>query len=160
MRDSGESPAYRAAVTLLSRKARTCREIVERLVQAGHAHDDAERAAQRLVERGLIDERAIAQAEVRAGVRAGRARAEIERSLGLRGIEESTIRAALADEEVGDDHGRAVEAARELARRAGHASPAARLRRVLAGLARRGFDDDTARNAAREVLGEMPDTGD
>jgi len=149
----GDSAINSAAMRYLKASARTRLELVERLVLAGHVRDESERVVGELFEKGLIDERAIAGAEVREGVRAGRSRGEIERLLVSRGIEESMIRAAVADEEVGGDAVRVVDAARELARRAAGVGPEARLRRVLAGLARRGFDEETAVNAAREVLG-------
>lgn len=147
------TPVSVAAARVLKAAARTRRELVERLVRAGHDRTASDRTAQEFFDKGLIDERAIAGAAVRAGLRAGKSNAEIARSLAARGVDEHTIRAALADEPGADDAQRAVQAARDLAKRARLLAPAPRLRRVLAGLARRGYDEDTALHAAREVLG-------
>jgi len=153
-----DSPAHKAALRLLKAAARTRRELAERLVQRGYPPDESARVAEECRKRGLIDEGAIAARAVRAGLRSGKARAEIERSLHARGIEDSTIRAALADERAPDDASLALGAAREIARRSARATPQARLRRILDGLARRGYDEEAALNAARHVLaGEFPE---
>lgn len=154
------SSLHSDALRLLKAASRTRREIVERLVAAGHDRAAAEREAAALHHQGLIDERAVAGAAARAGLRGGESLALIERSLRARGIDDALIRAALADEHPLTDAQRALELARDLARRARAATPAARLRRVLAGLARRGYDEDTALDAARRALGAGADDGD
>lgn len=151
-----------AALRLLKSAARTRRELIDRLVRAGHDPAAAESTVADLARAGMIDEAAIAGAAVRAGLKAGKARGHIEQALRARGVDDPTIHAALSDEQVTDDTPRALDAARDLARRAAGADPAARMRRVLTGLARRGFDEDTALNAARQALGTptLPDDPD
>jgi len=149
-------PVFSAALRLLTVAPRTRAELVDRLVQKGHGRADAEQAASEAVARGLIDERAIAGAAVRAGLRAGRALAEIERALAARGVEDPTIRAALADEQAGTDDARALEAALGLARRGAGLPPAKRMQRVLLGLVRKGYDEETSMSAARRALEKDP----
>jgi len=141
---------------MLKRASRTRLELVERLVRAGHDRGSAARVAQELKDTGVIDEGAVAASLVRAAKKAGKSRGETERLLRERGVEDSQIRAAVESEELADDYSLALGAAREMARRGRGARPGALARRVLEGLARRGFDEELALRAAREVLGGLP----
>lgn len=148
--------ARERSVRLLAVRARTKAELVRKLLAGGFKTPVAEAAAESLTAQGLLDDKAIARGIVqRDGLRTA-GDAELARRLEARGVTASEAEDALA--EALSESRRAHLAAVALSRRIPKdLEPAARWRRMLAGLARRGFADDAAFQATRELLGEPPE---
>jgi regulatory protein len=157
-----------AALHLISHRARTRTELVRRLHQKGFRSERIDPCLDRLEEKGLIDDDAVAAAFVRDRLRhrpRGRARLSAElRAKGLSGdVAQSAIAAVFEDERV-DDTKLAVEVAREWSVRqrpqvlemlAGDEPSGERekARRRLTGyLTRRGFHGDALRSAIDWVV--------
>lgn len=169
-----------AAARLLGARPRSVAEVRRRLVGAGYRADLAERAIDRLVDLGILDDVAFAAAWVesrdRARPRGARAlRTELRR----KGVAPEAVEAVLAAREAGAAGGdggprdarapiepgeRATSAAsdrlaaeRLLDRRGGallrEPDPRTRGARAHALLARHGFDPDVCREATRAWLG-------
>lgn len=139
------------AATELSRK-----ELRETLLARRHAPTAVEAALASLEELGLANDRRAARVHVERRLAGGPvARALLESELEARGIDPAIAAEAIA-EIMGsaDDGGRALEVAREKVRTAPpRLAPASVLRRAFAFLLRRGFDEETARQAV-ETAGE------
>jgi regulatory protein len=149
--------AMRRAAALLADKPRTRADVSDRLTAAGFAADVVADAVARLERKGLIDDRRLAAdraAKIAEGAPLGEAaiRERLERG----GLEPAAAEEALRSLG-GDAAARAYGAAVEIEAGLERTIPAhKRWRRLLATLARRGFDEDTAMDAARRVLGEPP----
>ena len=159
LREEGEVlAAYDRALDLLAFRPRSATELRRRLVQKGIEAPRAEAAVARLVEQGVVDDRAYAVAVVRSkALGAGASRRRVGQELARRGVEREVADAAVEEvwrEEEVDQ----TEAAERLARKRltalrGLDAPARR-RRLYAFLARRGYDADEIRRAMDAVLGE------
>ncbi|HDR00423.1 MAG TPA: hypothetical protein ENN51_09100 [candidate division WOR-3 bacterium] len=151
VRDEQLSRAKEYAALLLSYRARTEKEMQERLARKGFAPDIVAAAMARLRELKLLDDEQYARDFTRDRVTIGRkGKWNVRGELMKRGVERKTIEAALA--EAPDE----LEVARELAakyrRRHARLEPEVLRRRLYAMLARRGFTPDVIRQAL-----EMPD---
>jgi regulatory protein len=73
------------------------------------------------------------------------------------GVERETVDRVLGDVSAAGEEGRALELARARARRLGGVRPDQAFGRLVAFLARRGYDPETARRAARTALQVEPD---
>lgn len=149
--------ALRRAGGLLKTKDRASDAVRVRLEEAGFDAATAAAAVERLKAAKLIDDEALAAKAAESLDRRGPLSPEALRERLMReGLSDEAI-----DEVVGDRPGPEVTAladAKLLAARAKpDASPAARWRRVMAGLARHGYDETVALDAARAVLGEPPE---
>lgn len=154
--------AKRQAVKLLKVRARTRVELLQRLGRAGVAPEIALEAVSRLEALGLVDDEALATRFVQ--------RSRLERILGIglirarlmkRGIQRPVADAALHESR---PHAHERERALRLVRLESglherHDTtkrvrvPARERRRILALLARRGFDETTAFDAVETALG-------
>lgn len=149
--------AVRRALRLLKAREHTRAELLARLLSAGVEPADAHAALDRLG--SLVDDARAAESHAhRLTARGPLARERLVSLLESRGVDppvaRSAARRALPDSE--------SQAARQAAQRAARrlppsADPATRYRRVLAALARAGFDEETASDAARAVLGPPPE---
>ncbi|MBL8989944.1 MAG: RecX family transcriptional regulator [Phycisphaerae bacterium] len=145
------------AERLLSRRALSGREVRQRLARRGHSPAHAEAAARTMETLGLINEQSLAGAIVRGELARKPAGARLLRSkLARRGIGAPAAVRAVNDETAGRD---AMSDALRLARhRLGRMSaaldPTRVERRLLGLLARRGFDADVCRRAARRAMAE------
>jgi regulatory protein len=166
-----------AAGRYLGARQRSVAEVRRHLARAGYRAILAEAAVGRLVELGILDDRALARAWIESRDRAHpRGETVLRREMALKGIERETIDEALADRAAGvyetgepippDERGdESVElrAALGLLARKGAAlgripDPRTRRQRAYALLARSGFDPGVCRAAAARLV--APDTAD
>ena len=150
-----------AALRFLESRARSASEVRGRLVRHGYRPDLVEGCIARLVELGMLDDAAFAQAWVESRDRA-RPRGEraLRRELRTKGIDRDVVdeviqeRADRAAEADGSDPDE--EAAKRLLERNARAldripDPRARRQRAYALLARNGFDPDVAASVTRTI---------
>jgi regulatory protein len=159
-RVAGERPlAMNRALNVLGYRARSARELRDRLVRAGYAEETVNQVVVRLEELGYLDDEEFARGLARAGSRKYGPR-RIYGNLRRAGIEEQAAREVVEEEFAGrSEH----EAAREAARRrynTGGGSNADRdqgtgqARRVYGFLMRRGYSAGICAEIAREYRGE------
>lgn len=174
-----------AAARFLEARARSVGEVRRRLTQAGYRSELVEGAIARLGDLGMLDDEAFARAWVESRDRARpRGESALRRELGLKGLDRSTIDAALdarrrgertvrlgqaapVDVEASDADGRSPDeaAARRLLERRGGAigrepDPRVRRQKAYALLARNGFDPGTCRDVATAWVGESDEERD
>jgi regulatory protein len=158
-----------AAAWYLELRSRSVEELRRRLLRSGFPEPLVERTLERLVEVGILDDRAFATAWVDSRDRSRpRGQTALRRELTLKGIDRETIAAVLAarteaaaalDE---DGMGGAVGAdqlaaerliARSRAALLRVADPRARRNRAYAMLARHGFDPEVCRVVSASLSG-------
>ena len=131
-----------AALRLLAHRARSRREIEQRLRRHGVAPETIEQTLVRLAGQGYVDDEQFARQWAESRVRTGHGRRRIAVELRAKGVATQTIRDTLA----GTDAQQEYEAARRLALqrlRAWRGLDAAAVRRRLYGwLQRRGYAGD------------------
>jgi regulatory protein len=149
-----EEAAGRAALRALARRGFARIDLGRRLMQKQHPPAAVERALARLAERGLLDDRQFAEQFTTTHAARGRGPARLVSDLIRQGVErrlaEETVRATLSDE--GIDAGAAARrvAVRRAAQLGDLPLPVKR-RRLLAYLARRGYDGQVVRAVVEEV---------
>lgn len=154
--------AHVKALAMLGRRACTHGEIIAGLLKAGFDEATARAVADELREQGWIDEETLARDSARAMTRRTVCLEVIAEKLRARQVNESLAEAAAVDALADVDR---VERAaafirQKLAGKRG-APGQAELRRIVSGLARRGFDDDDVRSAFRSLKINIDDvTGD
>jgi len=140
--------AHRAALRALARRAHARHDLRRRLLQKQHPPAAVDGALERLAAQGLLDDAAFARDY--AGVKAARGRgpARLIKDLLAQGVErgvaEEAVRAALADEGVDADAAVRAVAEKRARQLAGLPAPV-RKRRLVAFLARRGFQGPLVR---------------
>jgi regulatory protein len=150
-----------AAARFLEARSRSVSEVRRRLGRAGYRAELIDGAIERLTELGMLDDQAFGRAWVESRDRA-RPRGEIalRRELALKGVDRAIVDELLeerrdsADPEAGSTDLLAArrllaKGARSLAR---VADPRQRRQRAYALLARNGFDPETCRDAAGELV--------
>ena len=145
------------AIRALGARDFTRAELIELLVSRKHGTDAVDAAIAELEALGIVDDRRVAEVFVRARLAEGPvARVTVEASLIERGVEPGLIGSVLHEHMQGrDEEGEALELARLKVRTSpAKLSPDAIKRRVFAFLARRGFDEETARQAVETAAGE------
>lgn len=148
------------AVRLLRVRGRSEGELRERLLKAGFGGEAVVAAVAELMAKGLVNDRALAEAVAARGAEKGMSRGGAAQKIRARGIGEDI--AARAVEQAGEgsqsgELGRAVEVARNrLAKLPESKIGAARHRTLLSALARLGYDEETATEAVIKVLGNPP----
>ena len=140
--------AYRAALRALARRAHARFDLRRRLLQKQHPPAAVDGALARLAAHGLLDDARFARDYAGAKAARGRGPARLVRDLLAQGVErrvaEEAVRTALAEEAV--DEGAAVRAVAEKRATQLAGLPAAvRKRRLVAVLARRGFQGPEVR---------------
>jgi regulatory protein len=159
LREEGEIlVAYDRALDLLAFRPRSAAELRRRLAQKGIEAPRTEVAVGRLVERGLVDDRAFAVALTRSkALGAGASKRRVGQELARRGVARDVADEAVAEvwEEEGVDQSEVIEglARKRLASLRGLDAPTQR-RRLYAFLARRGYDADEIRRALDAALGD------
>jgi len=155
--DDKTQAAKDIAIKALAARDLTRRELIEFLVSKRHHTEVVDSAISSLEELGLVDDRRVAEAYVRTRMDQGPiAKVMVETELLERGIEPETVTTVLGTMMKGQDE---ENEALELARLRVRVSPA-RLdpdtirRRVFAYLSRRGFDEETARQAVETAAAE------
>jgi len=149
--------AQDAAVKALASKDRTRSELVEFLSTRRHSPVAIDAAISNLEEVGVVDDRRVAEVIIRTRLAEGHfARALVEASLLERGVEPGLVKAVLGElVSDRDEGGEALEIARLRVRTSrAKLTPETIKRRVFAFLARRGFDEETARQAVETAADE------
>src|SRR3954469_11773768 len=153
-----ESVARTIALTMLERQPRTRAELARGMAPRDVPEDVAAAVLDRFTEVGLIDDAAFATAWVDSR-HAGRAlgRRALASELRRRGVEDETVKEAVA--EVSDeDEETAARALVERRLRAMAAVPReAKIRRLVGMLARKGFGHGLAMHVLRDCLAEPSD---
>ena len=153
-RAASADAAHAAALRLLTTRARTRAELARRLQDRGFEAAAVAEAVARLERVGLVDDAALAAdvAETRAD--RGLDAPAIAQELRDRGVDpavaERAARAAVPDELRAE---RCRQVAQDRLAQLGDLPPAARLRRLAAYLARRGYPPELAEAVSRELVG-------
>ena len=149
-RESGRALARERALTLVSQRQMSARELRDKLRQKGIEPETADWCVDWLTERGLLDEAAYAAAVVRhyaaRGYGAGRVRAELSR----RGLPRE-----LADEAMEAMPGGQEKLDRLIAARLRDPGDRDEVRKLSASLYRRGFSSEEIRSALRRFETEI-----
>jgi regulatory protein len=147
---------YDRALNMLAFRARSSQELARALVRKGEEKDIVDRVIARLLEQGLLDDAAFAQAFTRAKVLgANQSRRRVQLGLRKKGVarevSDSAIDTVFAEEGV-DQRELVEQAARKKLRSLAKLEPVVQRRRLYAFLARRGYDSDDIR-AAMDAVG-------
>jgi regulatory protein len=147
--------AWRAVLRALARRGFATEELRRRLRQRGHPPAAIDAAVDRAIAAGLLDDLAFARLFVSSRADRGRGPARLRRDLAARGVASAVIERALQEGWPAEDT--PLEVARRLAEQraaqlAGLPRPA-RMRRLAAFLARRGFSGPEVTRLVREVAG-------
>jgi len=146
--------AYRAAVRILTKRAKSGQELRRKLREYGYEPDASDWAIERLTELGVLNDEEYARAVVRSQLsRKPAGRRLLAGKLREKGIEQAIIDRVL-DEALEDRD--TLEDARKLAQQAARSisdrhDTEVRKRRITGRLARRGFDFDVIRRAVDEL---------
>lgn len=129
-----------------------------RLLAKGHAAETVDRALAGLRSAGLLDERRLAASIARTQGR-GRGALAIRDELESRGFDAGEVRRATGETilERGSDEAEAAKFVTTALRSMGARTPDTIARRLLAALARRGFDEDVARRVVERATGRRLD---
>lgn len=152
--------AFIDASRLLARRLHSTAQLIRKLTLKGHTPAHARAAADELAARGLLDDARFAQALARDQLRARpTGRRLIAGKLARAGVPRTIASAALGEAlaDAPDPLEQATALARRKADRArADIDPAALSRRLLGGLARRGFDPDVCLAAVRAATAGRP----
>jgi len=151
--DDEREKAYQKALNLLSYRPRSEAEILRNLKEHDITDETAQGVLGRLKEAGLVDDRRFAQTwvENRNELRP-RGRRLLAYELRQRGLERDVVDATL---ESVDDAGLAYQAAQKQARRYREANWQDFRKKMIAFLARRGFDYESSSSATARVWAEL-----
>jgi regulatory protein len=145
---------HERALRLLAVRHRSRRELEIRLLRAGFERDEVGEELARLEAVGLVDDEEFARqvVEHELSVRRSGRRAVASR-LAAKGVARDTIERTIEDAAAGgSDEDRAVALAADRAGRLADLPPERAFSRLTGFLARRGYDPQTARRAARKAL--------
>lgn len=143
---------HERALRLLAVRPRSRRELEIRLRRAGFEPDEVGEELIRLEAVGLVDDAAFARELAEHHVTSRRSgRRAVVGALAAKGVPRSVIEEAVAG--LGQDEGdRALDLARDRARRLTGIPPDKAFARLSSLLMRRGYDPTTAREAAAKAL--------
>lgn len=145
------------AMRRLARSAQSVTEIERFLRGKGHLPEAIDPVVREFLDRGYLDDLALARAQTQALRERKRMSTRIiERTLGERGVPREFIGIAISElDPEGEDEDQILrEAARDRAKRMGSLDRATAERRLIAFLARRGFGGGKVRDIARQALDE------
>jgi regulatory protein len=146
--------AHRAALRALARRAHARHDLRRRLLQKQHPPAAVDGALARLAAHGLLDDARFAREYAGAKAARGRGPARLVKDLLTQGVErgmaEQAVRTALADEGVDPDAAVRAVAEKRARQLAGLPAPV-RKRRLVAFLARRGFQGPEVRAVVERV---------
>ena len=155
-----------AGLRFLEARSRSIAEVRRRLTQAGYRPELVEGAVARLVDLGMLDDAAFAQAWIESRDRAHpRGEHALRRELGLKGVERPIVDELLAtragardpDASSPDEEGARTLLERQSRALSRVADPRARRQRAYALLARHGFDPETCSSAVRTFFAAAVD---
>jgi regulatory protein len=147
--------AVRTALRCLERRSFATADLARRLRLKGHLPEAAERALVRVTELGLLNDAQFAVNFVHTRAARGRGPSRLRRDLQVMGVGAGHIEQALAAEwPEGTDGRETIQALarRRVAQLGGNLPRQTRRRRVLAYLARRGFNGPVAREVVRTLI--------
>jgi regulatory protein len=149
-----QKAAMQAALRLLSLRARSQQELVERLRHRGFGTDVVARVVQDLTSRGLVDDRAFASERARTRVLSHhvgphRLKEELRQKGMPSEIIETTVRETFR--EVDEEEVARAGAAKRL-KALGHVSTPVALRRLAAYLLRQGFSPETVQRVVSTLV--------
>jgi len=151
--DQGPERCHDRALRLLSFRARSSREMRDRLLRAGFAQETVEAEVQRLEAVSLLDDERFAEDFTRSSVNYRKlGRRSVRAGLVAKGVDRTTIEAAVADLDEASEQERADALASSRARRYVGKERAAAFASLAGFLMRRGFDPWVARTAAGRAL--------
>lgn len=149
--------ALRAAMKILARRPFARSELKQRLEAREFDHETVSRVVDHLAGLGLIDDEAFAREALAQLTRRAPAGEHLKkRMLARHGVEPEVARRILAEESTQTDaeqDARRLIASRYAAMQS--LAPQARARRLLALLARRGFDEELIERLVREATGSL-----
>ena len=143
--------AMEKAVALLASRARTEKEIADALRQNAYPEQTVARVMARLHEAGYLDDGDFAGQWAASRASKGLGARRIRMELRQKGVDPDTIESALSSVDEEDQMDGALKAARKAARGKELSQPSER-QKVLAALARRGYDFSTARAALAQLM--------
>jgi regulatory protein len=153
-RAASADAAHAAALRLLTTRARTRAELARRLAERGFAAAAVAEAVARLERVGLVDDAALSADVAERRAARGLDTPAIALELRDRGVDpavaERAAQAAVPDELRAE---RCRQVAEERLAQLGDLPAAARLRRLAAYLARRGYPAELAEAVSRELVG-------
>jgi len=151
MNDRSYPFAMDKAVSMLSLRSHTEKEIAEGLRKNAYPEKTIARVMARLLEAGYLNDAAFAESWAASRTNKGMGSRRIRMELRRKGISQSEIDAAVSSIDKGDVLSGAMKIAEKAARGKDLASPADR-QKILAALARRGYDYAAARQALLAII--------
>jgi regulatory protein len=152
-READVEGAYRALLCMLERRPFAVRDLARRLVLRGNPPEAADRAVDRAIAAGLLDDERFARHYVQTRAARGRGPARLRLELVNMGVAAPVVDRILAEElpesEAAD---RVLALARKRVSQLEGLDRATRLRRLLAYLARRGYTGREVRRLVEQVL--------
>ena len=146
--------AYYAAGRLLDYRMRTRSELDQRLLKKGYPEKVVQKVIGKMSELGLIDDSRFADAFIASKIAARPiGKRELERGLREKGISKEAAQIAVL--QVSDDDTQlelAIKAAKTKMRSLRRFEPRKRQEKLVAFLARRGFDWEVIRKAVRKIF--------
>ncbi len=143
--------AHERALGLLSVRARSRRELRDRLIRAGYGAEETGSALDRLSTAGLIDDDSFARAFAEHAMAKGAADRAVRSSLRAKGVAQTIIDLVLSETGRSEEE-RAAALAQARAPRLRSLDPATAHRRLTDYLARRGYDRRAASATALQAL--------
>ena len=151
--ESREEQARALCLRLLTARARTRAELAGQLTKRGYPDDVSARVLDRLADVGLVDDRDFADQWVRSRhVNAGKGKRALVSELRTRGVDDEVITAALADVDPSAERVRAEQLVADKLRRERLTDEAKLARRLVAMLARRGYEQSMAFDVVKVAL--------
>jgi regulatory protein len=153
-RAADEEAAYRTVLRALHRRAHARADLARRLIRRGHAAEAVQVALDRAERHGFLDDGAFAAHFVATRSERGRGPSRLTRDLLALGVARAVVDRAVAERWPADADRSAVPAALAVRRAAqlGDLPRPVKRRRLLAFLARRGFNGSEAVEAVRNAL--------
>ena len=150
IRERSYAFALEKAIAQLAARARTEKEIIDCLLKNAYPEDTIAKVMARLHDAGYINDAEFAAQWIAARTTRGLGTRRIRMELRQKGVDQTQIDHALASVEDEELLGAAVKAAQKFSRGKDLSSPADR-QKVLAALARRGYDYSIAKEAIRII---------
>ncbi|MBQ6859209.1 MAG: regulatory protein RecX [Clostridia bacterium] len=150
LRDRSYSFAMEKAIALLAARARTEKEIVDALKRNAYPEHVIARVMARLHDAGYLNDMDFAEHWAASRTNKGLGMRRIRTELRQKGVSQEDIDEALSSIDEDDIFSSAVKAAQKASRGKDLSSPADR-QKILAALARRGYDFSLARRALDEL---------
>ncbi|MDT5318146.1 MAG: regulatory protein [Mycobacterium sp.] len=154
---SREEQARALCLRLLTARARTRAELAGQLARRGYPDDVSTRVLDRLTDVGLVDDAGFAEQWVHSRrVNAGKGKRALAAELHTKGVDNDVITSVLGGIDPAAERGRAEQLVRTKLRRENLSDDDVRVsRRLVAMLARRGFDQTMAYDVvSAELAGE------